>query len=115
MKTAINAPAMAGPRTTNRLRELRNARGLSQLEIADRTGLTRQSVGAIESGRYVPNTAVALALARCLGCRVEDLFALPDDAASEPIVLPAFEDASGNRVAVASVRGRLVGHPLGAE
>ncbi|MBY0274331.1 helix-turn-helix transcriptional regulator, partial [Candidatus Binatia bacterium] len=66
----------ASPRT--RLREVRAARGLSQQELAARCALTRQSVGAIESGRYVPNTGVALALARALGCRVEDLFALPD-------------------------------------
>ena len=66
---------MASPRTTTKLRELRSGRGLSQQDVAERTGLTRQSVGAIESGRYVPNTAVALALARCLACRVEDLFA----------------------------------------
>jgi putative molybdopterin biosynthesis protein len=100
------------PRTW--LREKRVARGLSQQDLAARCGLTRQSVGAIESGRYVPNTGVALALARALGCGVEDLFALPDEATSLPVEL-AGPGRSSPRVALASVRGRLVAHPLVAE
>lgn len=65
---------------SNHLRTLRAAAGLSQDDVARRSGLTRQAVNTIEAGRYVPNTAVALAIARALGCRVEDLFQLaPSD------------------------------------
>jgi putative molybdopterin biosynthesis protein len=62
----------------SRVRELRLAAGLSQAGLAGRVGITRQAIGAIESGSYVPNTAVALRLARALGCSVEDLFRIHD-------------------------------------
>jgi putative molybdopterin biosynthesis protein len=58
----------------SRLRELRELAGFSQGELARRVGITRQSISAIESGAYVPNTAVALRLGRALGCTVEELF-----------------------------------------
>lgn len=100
------------PALRTRLREIRTARGLSQQDLAERCAVTRQSVGAIEAGRYVPNTGVALALARALGCRVEDLFALPD-APAAPVPVELAESRTGtSRVAVATVRGRLVAHPL---
>jgi len=103
------------PLTRTRLREARVARGLSQQDLASRCGLTRQSVGAIESGRYVPNTGVALALARELACRVEDLFVLPDDAPARPVEMAEPATGTSARLAIAAVRGRLVAHPLGAE
>jgi putative molybdopterin biosynthesis protein len=62
----------------NRVRDLRQAAGLSQAELAERAGVTRQAVSAIEAGQYLPNTAVALRLSRALGCAVEDLFRLRD-------------------------------------
>jgi molybdate-binding protein/DNA-binding XRE family transcriptional regulator len=51
-------------------------RGWSQEELARRTGLSRAAVSAIETGRVVPSTAAALALAAAFECRVEDLFSL---------------------------------------
>ena len=60
----------------NRLRQRRQAAGLSQQALATRCGLTRQAVNAIEAGQYVPNTLVALRLAHALGSRIEDLFCL---------------------------------------
>lgn len=105
----------AAPVTRTRLRETRVARGLSQQDLAARCGLTRQSVGAIESGRYVPNTGVALALARELACRVEDLFSLPEETPSLPVEMAEPATGGAARLAVAAVRGRLVAHPLGAE
>jgi putative molybdopterin biosynthesis protein len=62
----------------NRIRELRQAAGLSQSELAKKVGITRQAVSAIESGSYVPNTAVALQIGRALGSPVEDLFTIGD-------------------------------------
>ncbi|OQW34063.1 MAG: hypothetical protein A4E19_18805 [Nitrospira sp. SG-bin1] len=61
---------------SNRLKAIRIARGLSQSDLAARTGMTRQAVSAIESNLYLPSTAVALQLAAVLECRVEDLFSL---------------------------------------
>ena len=57
-----------------RVRAARLERGLSQAELAEATGLTRQAVYSIESGRYLPNVTSALLLARTLNRRVEDLF-----------------------------------------
>ncbi len=59
------------------LRHYRAQVGLSQGDLATRAGLSRQAVVAIEGGRQVPSTTVALRLARILDCSVEDLFALP--------------------------------------
>ena len=47
----------------NRLRELRNGKGLSQTDLAALSGITRQAVCAIEANQYLPTTAVALRLA----------------------------------------------------
>jgi putative molybdopterin biosynthesis protein len=60
----------------NRLREKRQALALSQKQLADLAGITRQAVSALESDQYSPATSVALQLARALHCRVEDLFSL---------------------------------------
>jgi molybdate-binding protein/DNA-binding XRE family transcriptional regulator len=60
----------------NRLREKRQAQGLSQKQLADLAGITRQAVSALEADQYSPATSVALKLARALRCRVEDLFSI---------------------------------------
>ncbi|HEX7233560.1 MAG TPA: substrate-binding domain-containing protein [Candidatus Binatia bacterium] len=60
----------------NRLREKRLAAALSQKQLADVAGITRQAISALESDQYSPATSVALQLARALRCRVEDLFSL---------------------------------------
>ena len=48
----------------------------TQAELAERTGITRKSINAIESGQMVPSTILALKLARALGLTVEELFSL---------------------------------------
>jgi putative molybdopterin biosynthesis protein len=60
----------------NLLAHIRQAKGLSRIELASQAGITRQAVHAIETNQYLPTTAVALRLADALGCRVEDLFRL---------------------------------------
>ena len=62
----------------NHLKDIRVAQGLSQGELARKSGITRQAVSAIESHLYLPTTAVALRLGASLGCRVEDLFRLAE-------------------------------------
>ncbi len=59
----------------NRVRAHRLLREWSQAELATHAGLSRAEISAIETGRLVPSTTNALALADALGCRVEDLFA----------------------------------------
>lgn len=100
---------MARPRP-NLVRVRRESLGLSQVALAERSGLSRQSVGAIEAGRATPAVDVALRLAAALDTAVEALFG----AGTEPGVLraePGSSDATG-RVALAYVAGRWVAHAL---
>lgn len=60
----------------SRLSEIRSHRGVAAADIAKRVGVTRQTIYAIEAGNYVPNTEVALKLARELEVPVEELFSL---------------------------------------
>ncbi len=87
---------------------------MSQQELARRVELTRQAMGSIEGGQYVPSTAVALRLARVLGCRVEDLFVLGDDSATTTVTLAGPSSAAARRMTVVNVRGRWIGYPLAA-
>ncbi len=96
----------------SRLRERRERAGWTQADLARRGGVTRQALSAIEAGRYLPNTAVALRLAGALGCRVEELFALGDDPAPGHPVCLAGEASPGARLVLARVGDRLVGHPV---
>jgi molybdate-binding protein/DNA-binding XRE family transcriptional regulator len=98
----------------SRVRELRQARGLSQQGLAERAGLTRQSVNGIEAGRYVPNTGVALRLAQALDCRVEDLFALSEERRDLPVRLAEGSADDAQRAVIAQVRGQMVAHLLDA-
>ncbi|MDR4468672.1 MAG: helix-turn-helix domain-containing protein [Nitrospira sp.] len=72
----MNSQPVSSHKFANRLRVLRTERGLSQGELANRAGITRQAVSSIESNLYLPATTVALQLASVLACRVEDLFSL---------------------------------------
>lgn len=64
-----------GARTLhNTVKELRNRRGWSQADLAQRLGLSRQAVNALETGRGDPSLQTALRLAWLFGTRVEDLF-----------------------------------------
>ena len=65
------------------LDERRAAAGLSLTELAARVGTSRQALSAIAAGRAVPSTALALRLAREVGCSVEELFSLAPAALDE--------------------------------
>ncbi len=69
----------------NRVKAARLARGWSQDELAHRSGLSRSGISAIEIERLVPSAAAALALAKALHCRVEDLFSLDDSAEANTV------------------------------
>jgi putative molybdopterin biosynthesis protein len=96
-------------RAPNRVRARREARGLSQIALAERASLTRQSIGAIEAGRTMPAVDVALRIARALECRVEDLFAAPG---AETLTTEHEPESAGARAVVAHVGGRWVSHAL---
>lgn len=66
------------------MREIRENRGIGAAALARLVGVSRQTVYAIEAGDYVPNTAVALQLARALETGVEDLFRLDEEPPSPP-------------------------------
>jgi putative molybdopterin biosynthesis protein len=105
--------------TSTRLRKMREARGLGPTEIAQKVGVTRQTIHAIESGDYVPNTAVALQLARVLEVRVEDLFSLsaensdhaPVNINAELLASSSDQYSTGELVSVARVRSRMIAAP----
>jgi len=58
----------------NRLRELREARGLTQEELAKALGVTRQTIIAIEKGRYDPSLRLAFRIARFFNTTIEKIF-----------------------------------------
>ena len=100
----------------NRLKSVRIAKGLSQGELAEKSGITRQAISAVESDIYLPSTGVALQLASILACRVEDLFSLvlSDEVIEGTFVgIPPVETASVPlRVKVATVRGKTIVRPV---
>lgn len=61
-------------RLKNRVRELREALGLSQQELGDRLEVSRQTVNSIETGRYDPSLPLAFRIARAFRKRIEDVF-----------------------------------------
>ncbi len=101
-------PSAAG----TRLRLARQARGLSQQQLAGMAAVTRQAVSAVESGHSDPSLRVALALSCALGMTVEDLFGPGDPA--DPVqarpVAPVGGD--GSRVVLATVADTFVALPL---
>ncbi|NVD74705.1 transcriptional regulator [Duganella sp. BJB488] len=58
----------------NTIRELRAERGWSQAHLADRLDVSRQTVNAIETGRYDPSLPLAFAIARLFGTTIEEIF-----------------------------------------
>lgn len=63
----------------NRMRDLRAAReGMTQQDLASLAQVTRQTIIAIESGRYVPSLILAIRIARALGQTVEEVFDLAE-------------------------------------
>jgi putative transcriptional regulator len=61
----------------NRLRELREAKGWSQQQLAEKLGVSRQTVISIELGKYDPSLPLAFAIAAVFSSAIEDIF-IPD-------------------------------------
>jgi putative transcriptional regulator len=65
---------------TNTIRALRFAHGeMTQAELAERIGVTRQTVIAIEQGRYSPSLEMAFRIARVFGVHIDDVFQFPEE------------------------------------
>jgi putative transcriptional regulator len=60
----------------NRVKELRDARGWTQQELADAVGVSRQSINSIERNRYVPSLELALIFRRVFKVSTDDIFTL---------------------------------------
>lgn len=104
----------------SRLAEIRRLRGVGASDLARRIGVSRQTIHAIEAGTFVPNTEVALNLARALEVKVDDLFSL-DDAESTPggerltaEILSAEPCAKGQPVRICQIGSRWVSVPVNA-
>lgn len=70
---------MKPTRITNSIRALRFARNeMTQAELAERVGVTRQTIIAIEQGKYSPSLEVAFLIARALGVRLDEVFQYPE-------------------------------------
>ena len=63
----------------NRLKIERAILNLTQEELAEKIGVSRQSINSIETNRFVPSTVLALKLSRLFGKPVNDFFELDDD------------------------------------
>jgi putative molybdopterin biosynthesis protein len=108
--------ARKDPGITCKVKKYRLAKGWSQEELAEKVDVRRQAIYDIESGRYLPNTAIALRMARIFGCRVEDLFVEQEVPETQPVHVISGEALPSTRLALGRVRDRLIGLPLkGAE
>jgi len=67
---------MAKAEISNCVRQLRKERSMTQQELADQCGCTRQTIIALEQGRYVPSLSLALQIARTFSQPVDTVFTL---------------------------------------
>ncbi len=71
---------MTGTRVRNRIRELRLARGgITQSQLAEQCEVTRQTIIALEAGKYSPSLELAFRLARALGHDLEEVFQFDEE------------------------------------
>jgi putative molybdopterin biosynthesis protein len=110
---------MEKTRVRSRLADIRKSRGVGASDLARRVRVSRQTIYAIEAGTYVPNTEVALNLARELEVTVDELFLLqeglptpPESLAAE--VLSAGPSVKGQPVRVCQIGSRWVSVPVSA-
>jgi len=113
---------MGDARMHSSLKELRVKAGFQQRELAERVGVSRQALSAVEAGNSVPATSIALALASVLGCRVEDIFWLDEaDGPLEAVLVEAPQSTAAargrllKRVAIAAVDERWMAHFVDGE
>ncbi|MEH2357422.1 substrate-binding domain-containing protein [Nostoc sp.] len=97
----------------NNLKSIRTRLGMSQQELANIAGVTRQSIGGVELGQYAPSVAMSLRLAKALGCQVEDLFWFEEDLPEvEAILAGSAPKQQQSRVSLARVGDQWIAYPL---
>jgi molybdate-binding protein/DNA-binding XRE family transcriptional regulator len=99
-------------KTSTNLNQIRQRRAISAAALAELAGITRQTVYSIEAGDYVPNTTVALQLARILEVSVEELFSLATEAPAPPKPVPVdfiTPARTGEPVQLCRVGNRMIG------
>jgi molybdate-binding protein/DNA-binding XRE family transcriptional regulator len=97
----------------NNLKSIRTRLGMSQQDLANLAGVTRQSIGGVESGQYAPSVTICLRLAKALGCQVEDLFWLEEDLPKvEAILAKPVPKGRQSRVSLARVGDQWIAYPL---
>lgn len=77
--TALESRLYMAPSILNRVKELRNARGWTQEELAKAVGVSRQSINSIERERYVPSLLLAMTFAKIFECAVDQIFTLENE------------------------------------
>ena len=103
----------------NQLGPIRRGRGITASHLAERVGVSRQTIHAIEAGSYVPNTEVTLKLARELEVTVEQLFSLQQNntPTHEPVpseFLGSVPPSKGQSVRLCRVGDQLMSIPVSA-
>ena len=63
----------------NKIKLERAIKNITQEDLAKKIGVSRQTINAMEAGKYVPSTVLALKIARYFGKQVEDIFELEDE------------------------------------
>jgi molybdate-binding protein/DNA-binding XRE family transcriptional regulator len=97
----------------NNLKSIRTRLGMSQQDLANLAGVTRQTISGVESGQYAPSVAITLRLAKALGCQVEDLFWLEQDLPQiEAVLAKPVPHLQQMRVSLARVAGQWIAYPL---
>jgi molybdate-binding protein/DNA-binding XRE family transcriptional regulator len=87
--------------------------GLSQQDLASLAGVSRQTIGGVESGQTALSVTVALRLTHALGCRVEDLFWLEQESVTlTAIPASSFHSSALNQVSLSKVGDRWIAYPL---
>jgi putative molybdopterin biosynthesis protein len=103
----------------NRLAQLRQSRGIGASDLARRVNVSRQTIYAIETGAFIPNTEVALLLARELEVTFDELFSLspaplPPSSSIAAEVLSASPPVKGQPVRICQIGARWVSVPVSA-
>jgi len=97
----------------NNLKSIRTRLGMSQQDLANIASVTRQTISGVESGQYAPSVAIALRLAKALGCQVEDLFWQDQDLPQiEAILAKPVPAGQSVRLSLARVGGQWIAYPL---
>ncbi len=74
---------MGSDRLSNQIRRLRFENGqMTQQQLADKAGVTRQTIIAIEAGKYAPSLPLAFKIAHTFGVQIENIFHYRDDDSS---------------------------------